>query len=47
VNRQNSTAAFTFSVHATGNDGSTLEFHENAHVSATGVAVAFDKMTCG
>ena len=38
----------TFSVHATGTDGSTISFHEVAHfgVSATGVVVSFDKPVC-
>ena len=39
----------TFSLHGTGSDGSTLEFHDVAHlsVSATGITLAFDKPTCG
>ncbi|HEX9069079.1 MAG TPA: hypothetical protein VF807_09940 [Ktedonobacterales bacterium] len=39
----------TFSVHATGSYGSTLIFHDVAHVStsATGATFSFDKPTCG
>lgn len=49
-NRQNGVAHATFAVHATGSDGSTLTFHENAQatLSANGtITVAFDKMRCG
>ena len=39
----------TFTVHGTGSDGSTIRFHETAHfsVSASGVVISFDKMSCG
>jgi hypothetical protein len=48
-NLMNGNGTFTFSVHATGSDGSTLLYHEVAHfsVSATGVTVSFDRPTCG
>jgi hypothetical protein len=36
-------------VHGTGSDGSSLRFHDVAHmsVSASGVTLSFDKPTCG
>lgn len=48
-NLRNGNSTFTFSVHGTGSDGSSLTFHEVAHfsVSATGVVVFFDRPTCG
>jgi len=48
-NLQNGAETSTFSVHGTGSDGSTITFHEVAHlsVSATGVAVSFDRASCG
>ncbi len=48
-NLQNGNSTYTFSLHGTGSDGSTLSFHEVAHysVSATGVTVVFDRPTCG
>src|SRR5947209_6552071 len=48
-NLKNGNETFTFSVHATGSDGSSVTYHEVAHfsVSATGVTVSFDRPTCG
>jgi hypothetical protein len=48
-NLQNAAATFTFNVHGTGSDGSSLRFHEVAHlsVSASGITVSFDKPSCG
>ena len=48
-NLQNGVQTSTFSVHGTGSDGSTLTFHEVAHmsISATGITVSFDKPSCG
>lgn len=48
-NLQNYAATATFSVHATGSDGSSLVFHDNAHmsVSASGITLSFDKPRCG
>lgn len=36
-------------IHATGSDGSTLDFHmvEHFSVSATGMSVSFDTLSCG
>ena len=47
-NLHNGSETSTFSVHATGSDGSSFTFHDVAHmsVSATGVAISFDKPTC-
>jgi hypothetical protein len=47
-NLKNGSETSTFSVHGVGSDGSTINFHDVAHlsVSATGVTVAFDKATC-
>ena len=48
-NNRNTTETFTFSVHGTGSDGSTLAAHETEHVStsASGMTISFDKMRCG
>ncbi len=48
LNLKNYTATSTQMIHGTGSDGSTIMFHEVAHitVSATGVTTAFDKPTC-
>jgi hypothetical protein len=48
-NLHNGVEHSTFSLHGTGSDGSTLQFHDIAHlsVSATGVTLSFDKPTCG
>lgn len=48
-NLQNGTETSTLSLHGTGSDGSTLRFHEVAHmsVSATGTTLFFDRPTCG
>lgn len=49
-NKQNSVDHSTFTVHATGSDGSRLTFHDTMHVStnANGVlVVSFDKPVCG
>jgi hypothetical protein len=48
-NLKNSNSTFTFNVHGTGSDGSTLAYHENGHfsVSATGVTIFFDNIRCG
>lgn len=48
-NQQNGVDHSTFSVHAVGSDGSSLRFHEVAHlsVSASGLVVFFDKPSCG
>ena len=49
-NLQNDVEHATFNVHATGSDGSTLSFHENAQaaMNANGViTVSFDNMRCG
>jgi hypothetical protein len=48
-NKQNGVDHSTFSVHAVGSDGSTLRFHDVAHlsVSASGLTVSFDKPSCG
>ncbi len=47
-NIQNFTATATFNLHGTGSDGSRLQGHFLAHisVSATGITILFDKMTC-
>lgn len=47
-NIQNFTATATFNLHGTGSDGSRLQGHFLAHisVSATGITIRFDKMTC-
>lgn len=48
-NLRNGTETATFSLHGTGSDGSSLRFHDVAHmsVSATGVTISFDKASCG
>jgi hypothetical protein len=48
-NLHNGTETSTLSAHGTGSDGSTLRFHEVAHlsISATGMTVFFDKPSCG
>jgi hypothetical protein len=48
-NLHNGVEHSTFSLHGVGSDGSTLHFHEVAHlsVSATGSTIFFDKPTCG
>jgi hypothetical protein len=48
-NRQNEVEHSTFTVHGTGSDGSTLQFHDTMHlsVSASGAVVSFDKPRCG
>lgn len=55
-NDKRSVTTFTFRIHGTGSDGTTLSFHENAHATtdgpgdpedpATPVKVAFDKARC-
>jgi hypothetical protein len=48
-NLQNSATTAIFVVHGTGSDGSSLTFHDVAHmsVSASGMTLSFDKPTCG
>jgi hypothetical protein len=48
-NLHNGTETSTLSVHGTGSDGSTLRFHDVAHLSASasGLTVFFDKPSCG
>ena len=48
-NKQNGVDHSTFTVHLTGSDGSTIKFHDTAHVSssASGMTVSFDKPMCG
>jgi len=48
-NLRNGTQTATLNLHGVGTDGSTLRFHEVAHlsVSASGVSVSFDKPSCG
>ena len=48
-NSNSLTSSFTFSVRGTGTDGSTIRFHETAHVSIVGgeIVVEFDKVRCG
>ena len=48
-NRQNEVEHSTFTVHGTGSDGSTLQFHDTMHLSmsASGAVVSFDKPSCG
>jgi hypothetical protein len=51
-NLQNFTGTGTFSLHATGTDGSTLRYHEVMHITALlgptpTIIVSFDKPTCG
>ncbi len=47
-NLQNGSETSTFTVHATGSDGSSFTFHEVAHysVSASGITTSFDKPVC-
>lgn len=47
-NLHNGSETSTFTVHATGSDGSSFTFHDVAHVSvsATGITNSFDKPTC-
>jgi hypothetical protein len=52
LNQQNSNSSFTTSEHATGSDGSTVTFHEVAHVTLNAdgtLTVSFDRpsLTCG
>ena len=48
-NLQNFAATSILVVHATGSDGSSLTFHDVAHmsVSASGITLSFDKPSCG
>lgn len=48
-NKQNFVDHSTFIVHGTGSDGSTIKFHDTAHVSANanGAVISFDKPSCG
>lgn len=49
-NNQNGVDHSTFTIHGTGSDGSSLTFHDTAHVSTNAngvVTVSFDKATCG
>ena len=48
-NKQNGVDHSTFTAHLTGSDGSTIKFHDTAHVStsASGMTVSFDKPMCG
>ncbi len=48
-NLYNGTETSTLSLHGTGSDGSTLRFHDVAHlsVSASGMTFFFDKPSCG
>jgi hypothetical protein len=48
-NNKNAAGTFTFTVHLTGSDGSTLKFHitEHFNVSASGVVNTFSKPRCG
>jgi hypothetical protein len=48
-NQKSFSSTFTFTVIATGSDGSTLKFHETAHVSVNAqgeVTVEFDRPSC-
>jgi len=49
LNLQNFAATAILVVHGTGSDGSSLTFHDVAHmsVSASGMTLSFDKPTCG
>ena len=53
LNLNNSTATAILVVHATGSDGTSLSFHEVAHItvnvtsSGPVVVVSFDNLTCG
>jgi hypothetical protein len=48
-NLQNFAATSILRVKGTGSDGSSLTFHDVAHisVSASGITLSFDKPTCG
>jgi hypothetical protein len=48
-NRQNEVEHSTFTIHGTGSDGSTLQFHDTMHLStsASGAVVSFDTPSCG
>ena len=48
-NLKNGNEKSTLTIHGVGSDGSTLRFHEVAHLStsATGATLSFDKPTCG
>jgi hypothetical protein len=50
-NKQNGVDHSTFTTHATGSDGSTIKFHDTAHLSTNasgnGLTVSFDKARCG
>ena len=48
-NNKNGAGTFTFTVHVTGSDGSTLKFHVTEHfsVSASGIVNTFSKPRCG
>src|SRR5262249_43513261 len=48
-NRQNGVDHSIFTIHGTGSDGSTLQFHDTMHLSmsASGAVVSFDKPSCG
>jgi len=48
-NLQNFAGTSILVVHGTGSDGSSLTFHDVAHmsVSASGITLSFDKPTCG
>src|SRR5258708_4621789 len=47
-NLHNGVEGSTFTIHGVGSDGSTLDFHDVAHMSvnANGVTFSFDKPTC-
>ncbi len=52
LNEQNANQTFTFSVHATGSDGTTISAHDVAHFTLLPggtISVSFDKssLTCG
>ncbi|HEY7780586.1 MAG TPA: hypothetical protein VIC85_10295 [Ktedonobacterales bacterium] len=49
-NNQNGVDHSTFSLHGTGSDGSSIQFHETQHFSTNAngdVTVSFDKPVCG
>ena len=47
-NRQSATGTFTFSIHGTGSDGSSVKFHDVEHftMTKTSVTVHFEKPKC-
>lgn len=47
-NLRNGSETSTFTIHATGSNGSSFTFHDVAHVSvsASGITTSFDKPTC-